>query len=55
MKTDVQSKANSVPSRSNAVGSMVQRLISSDGDTGRAVNTKKRDMYTASRFLETHI
>ena len=37
MRTDVQTKANSVPSRSDAVGSMIQPLTSSDGYTGRAV------------------
>ena len=44
MGGDVETKANSVPSRSDAVGSMIQPLTSSDGYTGRAVKTKKRDM-----------
>ena len=44
MKTDVQTKANTVPSQSDAVGSMIQPLTSSDGHAGRAVETKKRDM-----------
>ena len=34
---DVQTKGNSVLSRSDAVGSMIQPLTSSDGYAGRAV------------------
>ena len=44
MKTDVQTQAISVPSRSDAVSSVIQPLTSSEGYTGRAVKTKKSDM-----------
>ena len=48
MKTDVQTKANTVPLQSDVVGSMIQPLASSDGHAGKAVKTKKRD--TSCRF-----
>ena len=48
MKTDVETEGNSVPS--DAVASMLRPLIWSDGHTGRAVKTKKRDMQIAYSF-----
>jgi hypothetical protein len=40
----MKTKANSVRSRSDGVGSMIQPLSSNDGHTGRAFEAKKRDL-----------
>ena len=49
LKMYVQRKANFT--HLEAVASIIWPLISSDGDTGRAIKMKMREMHIAYRFL----